>query len=141
MRKLRRRRLRRLLRLQLGLRYQGLRIQQAAGARPISHQVHPRLATLRQPQPLRSRMIRSGLLLLRLAHAAQSDMTRAQRAAAAASQTDDLEAQGEKYLYGNGVAGKLCRARTNLLGRSSGTPMPRLRVVGHDVCDRSLRHS
>ena len=49
------------------------------------------------------------------AHARKSDMTRAQRAAASASQTDDLEAQGEKYLYGNGVPENCGRARTNLL--------------------------
>jgi cytoskeletal protein RodZ len=42
-------------------------------------------------------------------------VTPAQRAAASASRTDDLEAQGEKYLYGNGVPENCARARTNLL--------------------------
>src|SRR5208282_3368205 len=45
----------------------------------------------------------------------KSETTRKQRAAASASQADDLEAQGEKYLYGNGVRENCARARTNLL--------------------------
>jgi len=49
------------------------------------------------------------------ARARKPVMTPAQRAAASASRTDDLEAQGEKYLYGNGVPENCARARTNLL--------------------------
>jgi cytoskeletal protein RodZ len=49
------------------------------------------------------------------ARARKPAITRAQRAAASASQSDDLEAQGEKYLYGNGVPENCARARTNLL--------------------------
>jgi TPR repeat protein len=48
------------------------------------------------------------------ARATKSD-TRAVRATASASRGDDLEVQGEKYLYGNGVPENCTRARTNLL--------------------------
>jgi hypothetical protein len=41
--------------------------------------------------------------------------TKAVRATAAASREDDLEALGEKYLYGNGVPENCTRARTNLM--------------------------
>jgi hypothetical protein len=40
---------------------------------------------------------------------------RAQRATASAAGIGDLEAEGEKYLYGNGVAENCARARRNLL--------------------------
>jgi cytoskeletal protein RodZ len=49
------------------------------------------------------------------ARARKPAVTPARRAAASASRTDDLEAQGEKYLYGNGVPENCARARTNLL--------------------------
>jgi hypothetical protein len=48
------------------------------------------------------------------ARATKSD-TRAERATASAPRGDDLEVQGEKYLYGNGVPENCTRARTNLL--------------------------
>jgi hypothetical protein len=48
-------------------------------------------------------------------HARQPAVTKAARATASASPADDLEVQGEKYLYGNGVPENCTRARTNLL--------------------------
>lgn len=42
-------------------------------------------------------------------------VTRAERVTAAVSRSNDLEAQGEKYLYGNGVPENCTRARTNLM--------------------------
>jgi len=48
-------------------------------------------------------------------HARKPAVTKAARTAPTTSRADDLEAQGEKYLYGNGVAENCARARTNLL--------------------------
>jgi cytoskeletal protein RodZ len=59
----------------------------------------------------------------------KSDMTRTQRAAAA-SQTDELEVQGEKYLYGNGVPENCARARTNLLAAAQHSNAQAQSVLG-----------
>jgi hypothetical protein len=60
----------------------------------------------------------------------KSEMTRAQRAAASASQAEDLEAQGEKYLYGNGVPENCTRARTNLLAAAQHSNAQAQSVLG-----------
>jgi len=60
----------------------------------------------------------------------KSKTTRAQRAAASASQADDLEAQGEKYLYGNGVPENCARARTNLLAAAQHSNAQAQSVLG-----------
>jgi TPR repeat protein len=57
-------------------------------------------------------------------------MTRAERAAAAASRTDDLEVQGEKYLYGNGVPENCARARTDLLAAAQHSNAQAQSVLG-----------
>lgn len=62
--------------------------------------------------------------------ARKSQTTRAQRAAASASQADDLEAQGEKYLYGNGVRENCARARTNLLAAAQHSNAQAQSVLG-----------
>jgi TPR repeat protein len=64
------------------------------------------------------------------ARARKSDMTKAQRVAAAASRTDELEAQGEKYLYGNGVPENCARARTNLLAAAQHSNAQAQSVLG-----------
>lgn len=48
-------------------------------------------------------------------HARKPSVTKAARSETTASRGDDLETQGEKYLYGNGVPENCARARTNLL--------------------------
>jgi hypothetical protein len=63
-------------------------------------------------------------------HARKPEMTRAQRAAASASQADELEAQGEKYLYGNGVPENCARARTNLLAAAEHSNAQAQSVLG-----------
>ena len=60
----------------------------------------------------------------------KSETTRAQRAAASASQADNLEAQGEKYLYGNGVPENCARARTNLLAAAQHSNAQAQSVLG-----------
>ena len=60
----------------------------------------------------------------------KSETTRAQRAAASASQADDLVAQGEKYLYGNGVPENCARARTNLLAAAQHSNAQAQSVLG-----------
>jgi len=60
----------------------------------------------------------------------KSETTRAQRAAASASQADDLVAQGEKYLYGNGVPENCARARTNLLAAAQHSNAQAQNVLG-----------
>jgi hypothetical protein len=65
------------------------------------------------------------------ARARKPAMTRGQRAAAASvSRTDDLEAQGEKYLYGNGVPENCVRARTNLLAAAEHSNAQAQSVLG-----------
>jgi len=64
------------------------------------------------------------------ARARRTEMTQAQRTAAAASQVDDLEAQGEKYLYGNGVPENCARARTNLLAAAQHSNAQAQSVLG-----------
>jgi hypothetical protein len=64
------------------------------------------------------------------APARKAETTRAQRAAASASQADDLEAQGEKYLYGNGVPENCARARTNLLAAAEHSNAQAQSVLG-----------
>jgi len=56
--------------------------------------------------------------------------TRAERAAALTSRSDDLEAQGEKYLYGNGVPENCARARTNLLAAAEHSSAQAASVLG-----------
>jgi hypothetical protein len=60
----------------------------------------------------------------------KSDITKAQRTEAAASRTDELEAQGEKYLYGNGVPENCARARTNLLAAAQHSNAQAQSVLG-----------
>ena len=60
----------------------------------------------------------------------KSETTRAQRAAASASQADDLEVQGEKYLYGNGVPENCARARTSLLAAAQHSNAQAQSVLG-----------
>src|SRR5579872_1065139 len=48
-------------------------------------------------------------------HARKPPITKAARSEATVSRGGDLETQGEKYLYGNGVPENCARARTNLL--------------------------
>jgi len=50
--------------------------------------------------------------------------------AAPASSTDDLEAQGEKYLYGNGVPENCARARTNLMAAAEHSSAQAASVLG-----------
>jgi cytoskeletal protein RodZ len=64
------------------------------------------------------------------ARARKTEITRAQRAAAEASHVDDLEAQGEKYLYGNGVPENCARARTNLLAAAQHSNAQAQSVLG-----------
>jgi hypothetical protein len=64
------------------------------------------------------------------ARARKREITRAQRATAAASHVDDLEAQGEKYLYGNGVPENCARARTNLLAAAQHSNAQAQSVLG-----------
>ena len=64
------------------------------------------------------------------APARKPETTRAQRAAASASQADELEAQGEKYLYGNGVPENCARARTNLLAAAEHSNAQAQSVLG-----------
>jgi outer membrane biosynthesis protein TonB len=64
------------------------------------------------------------------ARARKTEITRAQQAAAAASHVDDLEAQGEKYLYGNGVPENCARARTNLLAAAQHSNAQAQSVLG-----------
>jgi hypothetical protein len=64
------------------------------------------------------------------ARARKPAMTRAERAAAAASRTDDLEVQGEKYLYGNGVPENCARARTDLLAAAQHSNAQAQSVLG-----------
>ena len=64
------------------------------------------------------------------ARARKAEMARAQREAAAASHVDDLEAQGEKYLYGNGVPENCARARTNLLAAAQHSNAQAQSVLG-----------
>jgi len=64
------------------------------------------------------------------APAPKSPKTRAQRAAASASRVDDLEAEGEKYLYGNGVPENCTRARTNLLAAAQHSNAQAQSVLG-----------
>ena len=46
------------------------------------------------------------------------------------SRADDLEAQGEKYLYGNGVPENCTRARTNLLAAAEHSNAQAQSVLG-----------
>jgi TPR repeat protein len=55
---------------------------------------------------------------------------RAQPAAAPAAQASDLEAEGEKYLYGNGVPENCTRARTNLLAAAQHSNAQAQNVLG-----------
>jgi TPR repeat protein len=52
------------------------------------------------------------------------------RAQPAATQADDLEAQGEKYLYGNGVPENCARARTSLLAAAEHSNAQAQNVLG-----------
>ena len=56
--------------------------------------------------------------------------TRAQPAAPPAAQASDLEAEGEKYLYGNGVPENCTRARTNLLAAAQHSNAQAQNVLG-----------
>ena len=64
------------------------------------------------------------------ARARKSQITPTQRAAASALQADELEAQGEKYLYGNGVPENCARARTNLLAAAEHSSAQAQSVLG-----------
>ena len=57
-------------------------------------------------------------------------VTKAARATVTASRADDLEAQGEKYLYGNGVPENCARARTNLLAAAEHSNAQAQSVLG-----------
>jgi hypothetical protein len=64
------------------------------------------------------------------APARKSPKMRAQPAAAPAAQASDLEAEGEKYLYGNGVPENCTRARTNLLAAAQHSNAQAQNVLG-----------
>jgi hypothetical protein len=57
-------------------------------------------------------------------------VTKAARTTAMTSRADDLEAQGEKYLYGNGVLENCTRARTNLLAAAEHSNAQAQSVLG-----------
>ncbi len=63
-------------------------------------------------------------------HARKPAVTKAARAAPTASRADDLEAQGEKYLYGNGVPENCARARTNLMAAAEHSSAQAESVLG-----------
>jgi cytoskeletal protein RodZ len=64
------------------------------------------------------------------APARKAPKMRAQPAAAPAAQASDLEAEGEKYLYGNGVPENCTRARTNLLAAAQHSNAQAQNVLG-----------
>lgn len=64
------------------------------------------------------------------APARKSPILRAQAATASASKIDDLEAEGEKYLYGNGVPENCARARTDLLAAAQHSNAKAENVLG-----------
>jgi len=57
-------------------------------------------------------------------------VTKAARTTTVTSRADDLEAQGEKYLYGNGVPENCTRARTNLLAAAEHSNAQAQSVLG-----------
>jgi len=64
------------------------------------------------------------------APAVKPSKLRAQRAATAPTGIDDLEAEGEKYLYGNGVPENCTRARKNLLAAAQHSSAKAQNVLG-----------
>jgi cytoskeletal protein RodZ len=64
------------------------------------------------------------------APAPKSGKMRAPPAATSATRADDLEAEGEKYLYGNGVPENCTRARTNLLAAAQHSNAQAQNVLG-----------
>ena len=64
------------------------------------------------------------------APAPKSGKLRAPPAATSATRADDLEAEGEKYLYGNGVPENCARARTNLLAAAQHSNAQAQNVLG-----------
>ncbi len=60
----------------------------------------------------------------------KSAKARAQPATTVATQAADLEAEGEKYLYGNGVPENCTRARTNLLAAAQHSNAQAQNVLG-----------
>ena len=63
-------------------------------------------------------------------HARKPAVTKAARSEATVSRGDDLETQGEKYLYGNGVPENCARARTNLLAAAQQSNAQAQSVLG-----------
>jgi hypothetical protein len=61
---------------------------------------------------------------------ARKPVTKAARTTPVTSREDDLEAQGEKYLYGNGVPENCTRARTNLLAAAEHSNAQAQSVLG-----------
>jgi len=61
---------------------------------------------------------------------ARKPVTKAARTTTMTSRADDLEAQGEKYLYGNGVPENCTRARTNLLAAAEHSNAQAQSVLG-----------
>ena len=61
---------------------------------------------------------------------ARKPVTKAARTTPMTSRADDLEAQGEKYLYGNGVPENCTRARTNLLAAAEHSNAQAQSVLG-----------
>jgi len=61
---------------------------------------------------------------------ARKPVTKAARTTPVTSRADDLEAQGEKYLYGNGVPENCTRARTNLLAAAEHSNAQAQSVLG-----------
>lgn len=61
---------------------------------------------------------------------ARKPVTKAARTAPMTSRADDLEAQGEKYLYGNGVPENCTRARTNLMAAAEHSNAQAQSVLG-----------
>jgi hypothetical protein len=64
------------------------------------------------------------------APARKSPRVRAQPATTSASRVDELEAEGERYLYGNGVRENCARARTNLLAAAQHSNAQAQNVLG-----------
>jgi TPR repeat protein len=101
--------------------------QAAAGAEPSNQpQASDSGATAAVPKPDESGEAAAG----QPAPSVTPPKVRAQRATASAAGIGDLEAEGEKYLYGNGVPENCARARRNLMAAAQRSNAKAENVLG-----------